>query len=518
MENSEAAAAAFERALTLEPSYAAAKLRLGFLFGRQGGKDDLALSAFKQAEQLYRAAGNTEGVTQTLLEQANLLDRRNREKEALPIIDQALTVARGVGNRYQEIRLRFLQATAIRDLGDTTRAADLVREAIDVALDENMDNLAANGQIDLGNIYLRRGDLRDRGTDPSVARSTRRAEAVCAGSRRERWSRWARCASRIIGRRKPGRSSRPVSRSISRRATSANPFRRPSSSGGVLRQLGQNEDGIRILRDTLPGAVRLEDRRLEAQLRERLAENLRDRGDWPAAIAEYIKTGELYGAIAQGEEARVQAAELEWRVGRSEEALRLLRGAQQFQTKGKDEGLLSSITSARAEIAYALGRFGDARALVREALAATDTDGPSSRPLTLLTALIQIRLRRDAEGLASATRVVSEFDQAGLASDAAFARLAIAEALAAGDQRDQAQTHVREALSYFEPRRVWEAALRGHLVAARVSQREPEIEAHQASARAALAQLQSAWGMDVVEQYLTRPDIRQLSRGMDLQP
>ena len=76
---------------------------------------------------------------------------------------------------------------------------------------------------------------------------------------------------------------------------------------------------------------------------------------------------------------------------------------------------------------------------------------------------------------------------------------------------------MREALSYFEPRRVWEAALRGHLVAARVSQSEPEIEAHQASARATLAQLQSAWGMDVVEQYLTRPDIRELSREMDLQ-
>ena len=69
-------------------------------------------------------------------------------------------MARGVGNRYQEIRLRFLQATTIRDLGDTTRAADLVRQAIDVALAENMDNLAANGQIDLGNIFLRRGDLR----------------------------------------------------------------------------------------------------------------------------------------------------------------------------------------------------------------------------------------------------------------------------------------------------------------------------------------------------------------------
>jgi tetratricopeptide (TPR) repeat protein len=288
--------------------------------------------------------------------------------------------------------------------------------------------------------------------------------------------------------------------------------------GGVLRQLGQNEDGIRILRDTLPGAVRLQDRRLEAQLRERIAENLRDLGEWPAAIAEYTKTGELYGAVAQGEKARVQAAELEWRVGRSEEALRLLRGAQEFQTESKDQGLLFSITFARAEIAYVQGRFGEARALVREALATTETDSPSSRPLTLLTALTQIRLRRDAEGLPTATRVVSEFEQAGLASDAAFARLAIAEALAASGQRDPAQTYARQALSYFEPRRVWEAATRGHLVAARVSQAPREVDLHQAGAHAALAQLQSTWGQAAVEAYLTRPDIRRLSQSLDFQP
>ena len=138
--------------------------------------------------------------------------------------------------------------------------------------------------------------------------------------------------------------------------------------------------------------------------------------------------------------------------------------------------------------------------------------------MTLLTALTQIRLQRDAEGLPSATRVVSEFEQAGLASDAAFARLAIAEALAASGQRAQSETYVREALNYFEPKRIWEAALRSHMVAARVSQAESEVDAHQASARAALAQLQSAWGMDVVEQYLTRPDIRQLSRGTNFQP
>ena len=100
-------------------------------------------------------AGNIEGVTQTLLERANLLDRRNREKEALPVIEDALTMARAVGNRYQEVRLRFIEATAVRDLGETERAPRSCVTRIDTALAENMDNLAANGQIDLGNLFLR---------------------------------------------------------------------------------------------------------------------------------------------------------------------------------------------------------------------------------------------------------------------------------------------------------------------------------------------------------------------------
>src|SRR6185369_10867106 len=56
--------------------------------------------------------------------------------------------------------------------------------------------------------------------------------------------------------------------------------------GGVLQQLGQNEDGVRILREALPMTERLQDRRIEAQLRERIAENLRDLCDWPAALSE----------------------------------------------------------------------------------------------------------------------------------------------------------------------------------------------------------------------------------------
>jgi eukaryotic-like serine/threonine-protein kinase len=313
MEDTEAAAAAFGRALALDPSYAAAKLRLGFLLGRQGGKDEQALAAFAEAEALYRMAGNIEGVTQTLLERANLLDRRNREKEALPIIEQALTSARAVGNRYQEVRLRFIEAAAVRDLGETERAATLVRDAIDTALAENMDNLAANGQIDLGNAFLRADDFSRaepvfrRALDIARRAKVRRIEARAGVS----------LGSLLEQIKRPGEAKPLVEAALTfyRQAE----YERESVQaaailGGLHQQLGDSQEGIRVLTEALPGAIRLQDRRLEGQVRERLADCLTDRGDLPRAVAEYDRASQLFGPTASGEAARLNAERLRARM------------------------------------------------------------------------------------------------------------------------------------------------------------------------------------------------------------
>jgi serine/threonine protein kinase len=309
MEDTEAAAAAFGRALALDPSYAAAKLRLGFLLGRQGGKDEQALAAFGEAEALYRMAGNIEGVTQTLLERANLLDRRNREKEALPVIEDALTMARAVGNRYQEVRLRFIQASAVRDLGETERAATLVRDAIDTALAENMDNLAANGQIDLGNAFLRADDFTR--AEPVFRRAldiARRAKVRRIEARAE-----VSLGSLLEQTKRPGEAKPLVEAALTfyRQAE----YERESVQaaavlGGLHQQLGASQEGIRVLTEALPGAIRLQDRRLEAQVRERLADCLADRGDVSRAVAEYERASQLYGPTPAGQALSLKAEQL----------------------------------------------------------------------------------------------------------------------------------------------------------------------------------------------------------------
>ena len=309
MEDTDAAAAAFGRALAFDPSYAAAKLRLGFLLGRQGGKDAEALAAFSEAEGLYRTAGNIEGVTQTLLERANLLDRRNRENEALPVIKDALTLAGAVGNHYQEVRLHFIEAAAVRDLGETERAATLARDAIETALSENMDNLAANGQIDLGNSFLRGDDFGRaepvfrRALDIARRAKVRRIEAraeVSLGSLLEKTMRPGEAKPLVEAALTFYRQAEYVRESVQSAAV----------LGGLHQQLGDSQEGIRVLTEVLPQAIRLQDRRLEAQVRERLADCLADRGDVSRAVAEYERASQLYGPTPAGQELSLKAEQL----------------------------------------------------------------------------------------------------------------------------------------------------------------------------------------------------------------
>jgi tetratricopeptide (TPR) repeat protein len=119
-EDTEGAADAYSRALKMDSRYAAARLRLGFIQQRRL-QDELAIESFTQAESLYNASSDLEGITETLYQRANLLNRRNRASEAMASIDKGLAVAQALGNRYQEIRLQLLKAAAVRKL-DRTRA------------------------------------------------------------------------------------------------------------------------------------------------------------------------------------------------------------------------------------------------------------------------------------------------------------------------------------------------------------------------------------------------------------
>ena len=69
-----------------------------------------------------------------------------------------------------------------------------------------------------------------------------------------------------------------------------------------------------MLTEALPQAERLQDRRLEGQIRERLADCLTDRGELTRAVAEYERASQLFGPTASGEAARLNAERLRARM------------------------------------------------------------------------------------------------------------------------------------------------------------------------------------------------------------
>jgi tetratricopeptide (TPR) repeat protein len=508
MDDSDAAKAAFERALALNPSYAAARLRLGFMLGRQGGKDDLALAAFTEAEHLYSDSGDKEGVTETLWNRANLLNRRSRAADAMPVIDAALDMTRSVGNRYQEIRLQFLQGTALRNLGQTALAAERARLAIEAAAAENMDNLATNGQIDLGNIYLSSGNYEvaepyfRRALDTARRAKVRRLEArgqlamasLCEQDHRPEEAR-AFAEAGLAFYRQAGYQRESVQAAV--------------VLGGVLQQLGQNDDSIRVLRETLPKAERLQDKRTQAQLRERLGENLRDQGQLPSALAEYANVIALYGSLEQAERVRVASARLQWSLGLSEDAERSLKKAQDFELHSRSPRLAAELALARAEIAYDEGHMSEAVRFTQQATAAKG-DEELQRQATLVRAMTMIRTGRAREGAAAAGRVLDALQSAHLNGAVASTRLALASAFAFAGQRPEARAMAEAALAYFEPRNAWESVWRSHAIAAMVADAPAEATTHVAAGRLALAQLQANWGAEPVRRYMARGDIKRL--------
>jgi tetratricopeptide (TPR) repeat protein len=505
-EDTEGAEAAYERAVRLDGSFAAARIRLGYILGRRGGRDDHALAAFGEAERLYSAASNLEGVTESLIQQVILLNRRSRSAEAVPIIERALSVARAVGNRYQEIQLLGWEGIAARNLGEFDRAASLAQQSIDAAIAAKIANLATAGLTDLGSTYLFRGDYKSAEAKYREALDLARSSKV----RRLEMRVLTNLGSLCEQSRRPTEAREFVQQVMvfyqqagyRRELIQAN-----GVLGGALEQLGEYQEGARVLRAAAASAVTLQDRQLEARIRERLGDNLLGQGEWPNALEEYERARGLRTGIQAGY-ARVYCAQLYWRLGRSPDAERCLTEAEQLLARTPNPGLLAQVKVARAWMAYDAGRIADAGIAAKQAAAAAN-DGTDSA-LQMMQTVLLIRAGKTAEGAAQEASLLVDLEKAKLAGAAAVARLSIASAWIAAAKPENALPAASDALAFFEPHRIWESILRAHAILASAVPDALGRGPHITAAKSALDELRSAWGDEALALYRRRPDIQKL--------
>ncbi|HEY0385306.1 MAG TPA: tetratricopeptide repeat protein, partial [Pyrinomonadaceae bacterium] len=145
------------KATTLDPQYATAYLRVGILYGRQ---QDLASAsaAFDKAETIYQALGNVEGHAEVLYQRGALLVKNGKSAEARAPLRQALELARAINNQFQQIKTMLQLVYVLQNEGETAAAEQSASDAVQLAQTGGMENLTARGLVDLGNLFLVRGD------------------------------------------------------------------------------------------------------------------------------------------------------------------------------------------------------------------------------------------------------------------------------------------------------------------------------------------------------------------------
>ena len=507
-EDTNAAAAAFERAVKLDPGYAAAKLRLGFVQGRRRELKE-ALKSFAEAEGLYNAASEYEGLTEALRQRASLLSRFGREKEAMPEIDKALLVAQTLDNATQQIQLRLLQGVVTRKLGDSSQAAELAQKAVDDAIEKRMENVATGGLIDLGNAFLARGELK---LAEHYYRQALQLAQRSKGRRQE--ARALLSLGSVLEQAKKPEEARKFTEYALRFYRQAGYRKELVQATLILGRIhflrAEFDDGIRILTEVLPSTQRLPDRQVEAQVRERLGENLRAQGAWPEALAQQEQVVRLLGENSVGP--RLDCADLYARLGRLAEAERLLTEVEHLLETTPNRQHLVELRMKQAELAYQKGGMQQAAGFLKQALSVRSAEGERAElDAKLMEALILVRTGQGNRGNELARDVIGKFDEAKLVHTASSARLMVAEAVVAAGPaspalKDSARSMALQALTFFEPRRILESVWRAHLVVVHTATGFGEAEEHRTASESALAQLKATWPAGSVADYLLRRD------------
>jgi tetratricopeptide (TPR) repeat protein/predicted Ser/Thr protein kinase len=145
------ARASYERAILIDQRYAAPRLRRASLLAAEGRRDE-ALAEFAEAEKLYRAASNVEGQVEVLLRRGAYLNGIGDITHAKPALEEASRLAETLRSRSQQIRAQIQLSSVATWEGRFSEAEKLAAAAVNAALAEGLDTVAADGLVDLASV------------------------------------------------------------------------------------------------------------------------------------------------------------------------------------------------------------------------------------------------------------------------------------------------------------------------------------------------------------------------------
>jgi serine/threonine protein kinase/Tfp pilus assembly protein PilF len=504
------------KAITLNNGqYATAYLRAGIVYSRKRDREN-ALNMFQKAEQLYRAASNTEGANEVLRNRGVLYREASRYDEARAQLQECLDAARTLGLEAQQITVSIDLSYLASRRGDAAEAENFAQQAVTIAQQKHLENLATYGLLELGNSYSAKQDFQkaeqyfNQAIQLAHANKGRVAEAKAMSN----------LGGLYITTLRIDEGLQLVQQALSF-------FERENYPGDVLtclthmvrgnRRKGDYAQALQAANQKLDLALKDGSQAAIANAYDEIGALLMDREDFPGSLKQYedaFKIHESIGSKLRMVFNKVNRGNVFAHLGNYDQAEALLNEAGQVLAEQKSEykQLVPVVLLYRAELRLSQRNFSEAIKLSNEAITAVGTQIPDvtidGKTVIGLAKAMSGNAREGVKICDEAIKMASATGDFLLQSRALLGK---AEAALYGNDAQTALTLATDAQTRYARGEQHESEWRAWLIASRASEKlgdKTRAQEQFTSAMNIRSKLQQQWGADTFKQYSSRPDIQ----------
>jgi serine/threonine protein kinase/Tfp pilus assembly protein PilF len=522
-EQTKKALESYLKATEIDQQYATAFLRAGIIYGRLQEAAS-AKAAFERAESIYQALGNVEGRAEILFQRGALSIKGGQVLLARTQLQQALDLAKVTTNLPLQIKTMLQLTYAFHNGGDTAQAEKLAVESVALAQNNGMENLSMRGLVDLGSVYLSRGDS-SRGDYEEANKYFTQALDLARRykARRNEARALLLLGSLRIQQNRPDEAVRYLEPALAFYQQSG--FRKEASQvilllGRAKRQKGDYEGALKDFKQQLQLAEEVGDQLQKAFLQEGIGNVLMRQERYTEAIIYFQQGFAVYKSLGMQRGAGntlANQANVLWQLGHYEEARAKFDEARAIVNQ-TDQGkpVLTDIRHYEGTMALSQRRFAEAQRDAEEVLEMIGRKSSATAiQVTSLLGQARIFSGAKAEGVRLCQEAVAMAGSLGDPWLLSTAKLALADA---EFETNDFKGALRDALAAQEsfarlgqPESEW----RAWLAAARAARRANDDEqARQYAAHIPelLSGLGQRWGAESYNSYLTRPDVQLLRK------
>jgi tetratricopeptide (TPR) repeat protein/predicted Ser/Thr protein kinase len=495
--------------------YATAFVRAGIVYNRKPDREN-AMKMYDQAEYLYRAASNNEGVNEVLRRRGVLYRQIGKYEEARAQFQQGLDAARAMGLEAQQITgLIDLSYLAFVRGQQGAEGENYAQQAVTIAQNKQLENLAAAGLNELGLSNYSRGDYEKAEHFLSqaiqLARANKGRFAEAQGM--------ANLGAVYINTLRVDQGLQLVQEAL----TFFQEKNFPASISLCLthktrgfRRKGDYEQALEAANQKIELARKSGSQPDIANAYDEIGAVLMDREDFVNARKYYEDAAVIYESVKSSVRLvynKANRGNTLWRLGHYDQAEPVLNDAWKTvsESKGQFKQLVPTVLLIRAQMKLSQEKFGEAIALANEAIAAAGTGIPEiAIEGRSVLGLAKARSGNAREGLKLCNEAVEMASATGDFSLQYRALLNKAETALLTNDAQTALNLATEAQAKFAQGELYESEWRAWMIASRASEKlgdKNKAQEQLANATNVRAKLEQRLGADSFKQYTLRPDI-----------